>query len=288
MPAKRHPSRSRSRSSGRAPLTPRAEHDARTEHWSIDWTTLDRIALLTAGLKKRMMALLQIGAGGRVVDVGCGPGVDTVETARVVGDTGLVVGIDHDELSLAKAQERAREAGVGAWTHHESADAASIPFEADFFDAARSERLFQHVPHPAAVLREMVRVTKPGGRIAVADSDWATLSVDTTDVEIERQIVRALPGFVQNAYTGRELLRLFRAHPLIDVVVEIHPVVWLDYPTFWATSFSLPDFEAQLLNSGVVSSEELNRFRVGLAEAQATGAFFAHGNIVVVAAVKKG
>ncbi len=249
-------------------------------------TVLAETALLTYRLKERMAEFLHIRAGDRVVDVGCGPGIDTVETARLVGETGLVVGIDHDGAMITEAQERAREAGVGAWTRHETADAASIPYETGFFDASRSERLFQHVPHAAAVLREMVRVTRPGGRIAVADADWSTLSIDTTEVDIERRIVRALPSLVQNGYAGRELPRLFRSQPLTDVVVEVHPIMWLDYATFWATSFSLPNLEERVLGSGVVSQEELSCFRASLAEAQEKRAFFASGNIVLVAAVK--
>lgn len=164
----------------------------------IDYATLDRIARLTVGLKKRMTELLRVETGQRVGDVGCGPGTDTVETAQIVGGAGCAVGIDRDETVLAEAQTRARRADVAAWTHFVAADAAGIPYEADFFDAARSERLFQQVSDPAAVLREMVRVTKPHGQIAVADADWATLSIDTTEVDIERRTVRALPGLVQN------------------------------------------------------------------------------------------
>ena len=109
----------------------------------VNSAVLAETALLTYGLKERMAELLHIRAGNRVVDVGCGPGIDTVETAGLIGETGLVVGIDHDEAMISEAQERARKAGVGAWTRHEVADAASIPYEAGFFDASRSERLFQ-------------------------------------------------------------------------------------------------------------------------------------------------
>ena len=221
------------------------------------------------------------------MDVGCGPGTDTVRIAQIVGSTGLAVGIDHDKQMIAEAQERAQRAGVAAWTEFEATDAAAIPYKSNFFGAAYCERLFQHVSHPAAVLGEMVRVTRPQGRIVVADSDWATLSIDTTEVGIERRIVHALPGMLANGYAGRELLRLFRMYPLADVVVEVHPIVWRDFPTFWATSFSLPDIEVRLINSGVVSGEELKRFRASLASAQETGSFFAQANMVVVTGAKK-
>jgi SAM-dependent methyltransferase len=247
---------------------------------------LHEISLLTYKLKERMTQLLQIRTGDRVIDVGCGPGIDTVEMARLVGETGLVVGIDHDKGMIAEAEERAWKAGVATWTRNETADATSIPYGAGFFNASRSERLFQHVPHAATVLREMVRVTRRGGRIAVADSDWGTLSIDTPEVDIERRIVRFLPNLVHNGHSGRELLRLFRSQPLTDVSVEVHPIVWQDYATFWATSFSLPNLKERLLGSGVVSQEEFNRFRVSLQEAQQNQSFFASGNVVLVAAVK--
>ncbi len=83
------------------------------------------------------------------------------------------------------------------------------------------------------------------------------------------------------------MLRLFRAFSLTDVVVEVWPVVWFDLATFWATSFSLPKLEARLVTSGVASAEELGRLRADLAAAQGTGAFFAHGDVVVVASFKR-
>ena len=92
---------------------------------------------------------------------------------------------------------------------------------------------------------------------------------------------------VANGYAGRELVHLFRGSHLSDVIVEVHPVVWCDFPTFWATSFSLPNIESRLVEGGIVSEEELKRFRGSLASSDSQGEFFAHGNIVVVGGVKK-
>ena len=66
------------------------------------------------------------------------------------------------------------------------ANATELPFPDASFDASRSERMFQHLKDPDAVFGEMVRVTKPGGRIVVLDPDWGTASIDTPGLEEDR------------------------------------------------------------------------------------------------------
>ena len=155
----------------------------------VNSAVLHKIRLLTYKLKKRMTEILDIRTGDRVVDVGCVPGIDTVEgSAR--GRNGPRRRDRRRQGDDCGGRGASVESRCRDRTRHKTADAASIPYEAGFFNASRSERLFQHVPHAATVLREMVRVTRSGGRIAVADSDWGTLSIDTTEVDIERRIRR--------------------------------------------------------------------------------------------------
>jgi hypothetical protein len=132
----------------------------------------------------------------------------------------------------------------------------------------------------------MVRVTKPGGRIAVADADWGSLSIDTHETGIERQICRALPGLMPSGYAGRELFRLFREQCLGDLTVELSPIVWTDYTTFRRTSLSVRDVDQRLVDSGAVSWEEWYRFLECLEEADRQGYFFATANMVLVAGTR--
>lgn len=106
--------------------------------------------------------------GQRVLDLGCGPGAITVGLAERVGSAGEVVGVDRD----AGWFETAR----GLATSHphvrfEQADAAELPFDDDSFDVAFLHALLQHVDDPDAVVAEVRRVLRPGGRIAVGDAD---------------------------------------------------------------------------------------------------------------------
>ena len=66
------------------------------------------------------------------------------------------------------------------------------------------------VPHPDAVVRELVRVTRPGGALVVLDFDWDTLVIDHPDRELTRQIGRSTSDGIQHGQIGRQLPRLFR------------------------------------------------------------------------------
>ncbi len=252
----------------------------------VDPETAQQLAAFTQKLKQRLLAILDLGPGQQVLDVGCGPGIHTLEIARRVEKTGCVVGIDYDPVMIGIAHQRAQTAGVDSWTTHIPAAAARLPFRANSFDASQSERLFQHVDDGAAVLDEMIRVTRYGGKITVADSDWCTLSIDTPETEIERRIVRFLPDLFRNGYAGRQLYRLFKERRLADVQVEAHPIIWTDWKTFRATSFSIKDLNNQLVESGTVTEEELQHFLTSLEDAQRRGVFFASGNIILVIGIK--
>ena len=60
-------------------------------------------------------------------------------------------------------------------------DAGSLDEPDGSFDAARSERTLQWLVDPAAAVREMVRVVRPGGRISLIDTDWSTFTIDVGD-----------------------------------------------------------------------------------------------------------
>jgi SAM-dependent methyltransferase len=109
--------------------------------------------------------------GQRLLDVGCGPGSITVDLARAVGP-GEVVAVDRAPAAVALAEEAARSAGV-ANVVTQVADVMALPFEDGAFDVVHAHQVLQHLSDPVAALREMRRVTRPGGVVAVRDADYA-------------------------------------------------------------------------------------------------------------------
>lgn len=106
---------------------------------------------------------LSIPPGGVAVDVGSGPGNITAALARAAGPDGLALGVDISEPMLKRAVEAEAGPNVGFLR----ADAQQLPFRDGIADAAVSLAVLQLIPNPEATLAEMVRVLKPGGRIAV-------------------------------------------------------------------------------------------------------------------------
>jgi arsenite methyltransferase len=106
---------------------------------------------------------LSVPTGGVALDVGSGPGNVTASLARAAGPDGLALGVDISEPMLARAVSAEAGPNVGFLR----ADAQQLPFRDESFDAAVSLAVLQLIPNPTATLAEIVRVLKPGGRVAI-------------------------------------------------------------------------------------------------------------------------
>jgi ubiquinone/menaquinone biosynthesis C-methylase UbiE len=240
----------------------------------VDSGYLQAAARLLLPAKQRSYAFMQIRPGYKVLDVGCGPGTDTVALGQIVGSTGRVWGVDTDAAMVAEADQRAENLGVSAWVKHQQADAAALPWEANEFDACRSERLFQHLASPEQALAEMARVTKPGGWVVVLDTDWGTLSTDTEETDIERRLARVcVERCLQNGYSGRQLYRLFRRRNLEDITIEMIPAIVTSYALARLIAI-LDRVEKEALAAGILTEQELERWHSSLECADREGFFF--------------
>jgi ubiquinone/menaquinone biosynthesis C-methylase UbiE len=130
----------------------------------------------------------------RVLDVATGPGFLALLFAPCVTE---VVGIDLTPAMLARAEAN-RAARALSNISFKEGDAEALPFPAGSFDIATCGSAFHHFPHPERVLREMVRVMRPGGRIALID---IITSEDPAQAHLHNQLenlrdpshVRSLP-----------------------------------------------------------------------------------------------
>ena len=134
--------------------------------------TYDRYArLLSFGQDPRWRAFLvsRVPADAtRVLDVACGTAAVSIELARAVPER-TVVGIDQSPEMLAAGRERVEHAGLGGRIELREGRAESLPFEDGSVDALTFTYLLRYVDDPAATMRELARVVRPGGTIAMQE-----------------------------------------------------------------------------------------------------------------------
>src|SRR5579864_1237802 len=123
--------------------------------------------------------------GMQVLEVGSGTGSALHPLALLVQPGGKVVGIDYSQIMVDEAQKRADASGLPL--EFLQMDAGALDFPDDSFDRTSSNIVFQHLPDPVGALREMVRVTKPGGRVVINEQDWDTFIIDGSDKDTIRK-----------------------------------------------------------------------------------------------------
>ena len=138
------------------------------------WRTVDNSA---AHVAPRLVP------GASVLDVGCGPGTITVDIARRVAP-GRVVGIDASAEVVAEAQAFAAEAGVAL--ELAVGDVYALDHPDDAFDVVHAHQVLQHLADPVAALREMRRVCRSGGAVAVRDGIYRAFAWHPSAPGIDR------------------------------------------------------------------------------------------------------
>lgn len=133
----------------------------------------------------RICEAAHMSSGLRALDVACGPGIIVEALARRGGD---VIGCDVTPAMLEKATARARVAGL-ANAAFVPGRAEALPFENEYFDVVVSRSAVHHFSDPAAAMREMARVLKPGGRCITVDVMSAEVRSDG-DLHNALEIIR--------------------------------------------------------------------------------------------------
>jgi SAM-dependent methyltransferase len=113
-------------------------------------------------------SLGELQPGEKVIDVGCGAGIDSMIAAKMVGPTGEVVGVDMTPAMLEKARAGAAAAGFGNTRFHQGL-AEQLPVPDGWADVVISNGVLNLFPDKFAALTEMGRALKPGGRLQIGD-----------------------------------------------------------------------------------------------------------------------
>lgn len=206
--------------------------------------------------------------GMTVLDVGCGPATITTDLARRV-TPGRVLGIDASTEVVAEAR---RSLDPTVPVDLEVGDVMALAAADGTFDVAHAHQVLQHLADPVAALAEMARVVRPGGIIAVRDSDYGAMTWFPEDPRLEewrhlyRAVARANGG---EPDAGRRLLTWAHAAGLDEVSPTAS--VWCfatpEERTWWGELWAVRVTESSLADQAVERGLARPRELAAMAEA---------------------
>lgn len=194
---------------------------------------LDRMAASPEVQRVRQRAdeALAPRGGQNLLDAGCGVGEVVRDLATLVAPGGTVTGVDLSAAAVAVARERAAARPDLTGIRYGVADISALPFADGSFDGVRSERVLQHLTDPDRAVAELIRVTRPGGRVCLVDTDWHSFVLDGPPQELADAVTAHFlgpSGLLHGARAGRTLRgRLVRAG-LAEVGTEPVTVVFTE------------------------------------------------------------
>lgn len=203
-----------------------------------------------------------------LLDIGCGPGTITLDLARRVAP-GAVVGLDVAPEVVAEARallDRADEGARGVDVSFAVGDVYDLDLPDASFDVVHAHQVLQHLTDPVAALSEMRRVLRPGGVLAVRDSDYAGFVWAPADPLLDRWLALYHDVTVANgaeADAGRYLLGWVRAAGFGDIRAGSSTWTFADpdarawWGGLWADRVRLSAFAEQAVAYGLSDPVEL-------------------------------
>jgi ubiquinone/menaquinone biosynthesis C-methylase UbiE len=164
--------------------------------------------------------------GGKVLDMGTGPGFVAIEVAKLLEGSGCrVIGMDLSRAMLALAAENAAKVGLNGVLTWREGDVKAMPFDDGEFDLVVSNDSLHHWDDPAPVFDEIARVLKEDGRCFVHDSKrllrwWPWLFVKTISLSIPRDFRVHWWNSIKSSYTADELRAILDRSRLTSWRVE--------------------------------------------------------------------
>jgi len=212
--------------------------------------------------------------GERILEVGCGSGILCRLMAPHLRPNGHVSGLDISPHFLLEAKNFCLQEELEEYITLECGMGEALPYPNAVFDGAFAARLLLHTNDPDAIVHEMVRVVKPGGRVVIMDWDFDSVVVDHP----ERELTRRLSHWRNdhhggNNCSGRQLWRQMVSVGLKDLGVQ--PIVSVAHTEADSLTQSLLRAAQVARNGDAISTDEYNIWVQALKERIKEGTYFA-------------
>lgn len=176
------------------------------------------------GQRARVIDMLSPLPGEHVLDIGVGPGLLAYDLARMVGESGRLVGLDAAPAMIKVARTR-----LAAMPQAEcvEGDAADLRFPDASFDIAVSTQVHEYVADIDRALKELHRVLKPGGRALILDTDWRSIVWHSSDKARMERVLTCWDDHLADphlpATLGARMRRAGFRTPRVEIVPMLSP-----------------------------------------------------------------
>ncbi|MGN6524388.1 MAG: methyltransferase domain-containing protein [Actinomycetes bacterium] len=215
--------------------------------------------------------LPELRPGMSLLDVGSGPGTITADFVRLV-TPGEVTGLEHSEAALTLTRDELSRQGLSGRADLVVGDVHKLPFPDASFDIVHAHQVLQHVADPVQALREMRRVCKPQGLVAVRDSDYSGFVWWPPEPALDAWLTLYLACARENGGepdAGRRLLGWAQSAGLRDVRSSSSTWCFATpsdrgwWGGMWAARILESDLARQAVDTGRATREELEALSEG-------------------------
>jgi arsenite methyltransferase len=201
--------------------------------------------------RRRFREVLAARPGETGLDVGCGLAHLSIELAQDVAPGGRIIALDNSEHMAGEAAARIAAAGLADAVTVRQGDATALDLPDASVDFVVAAQVYSYVPDAARAIAEAARVLRPGGRLAVLETDWDLCTYESSDAELGRRLIAARGRHFAHPHLPRKLHRLMHAAGLTLARCETVPIVETRYDPASFGAGMLPVMRSAAVKSGI-------------------------------------
>jgi arsenite methyltransferase len=203
------------------------------------------------GQRAKFRELLAARPGETGLDVGCGLAHLSLELATDVAPGGRIVALDSSEHMAGEAQARVAAAGLADTVTVRQGDATALDLPDASVDFVVAAQVYSYVPDVVGAVVEAARVLRPGGRLAVLETDWNLCTYESADPALTRRLLEARAQHFAHPHLPRQLHRLMHAAGLTLSRAEVVPILETRYDPESFGAGMLPVVRSAAVRSGI-------------------------------------
>jgi ubiquinone/menaquinone biosynthesis C-methylase UbiE len=233
--------------------------------------------------QSRAARLAHLRTGMRVLDAGCGSGLDFASLSNAVGSEGHIFGLDLNGDIIGIARDRAGAQNIRADLRQ--GDLHKLPFDDASFDAVWCERVLMYLDRPEFAVQEIHRVLTPGGVFISGEMDMGSMFVASPDFRIANAISARILRSIRNPLMARALSG--HCYQAGFAKIEIEPIMHVSHDAEAFRRAANGDFHLrELVKEGGLAADAAEEWLAGVERLAANGEFIGVATVVNTIAAK--